>query len=317
MGSRREGAAPLASAVSLDAVAVFVEVVRARSFTGAARHLGLPKSTVSVRVAELEERLGVALLHRTTRRVQPTPAGESYFTAAARSITELHAAGQEASRTQEEPSGSLRVTSTGFGNGPIGDCIADYLARYPKVSVELWLTEQRLDLLAENVDVAFRIGPVEGDPKLTAHRLGSVELGLYASPAYLQEHGEPAHPDAIDRHAILISSKRRRIQLVHVDGRRCELKLSPRFTSNNMAAIRHQALRGVGVAVLARGLVESEVQAGDLIRVLDGWSLGTASVHLVYAKQRHLPRRVRLFVDLALAQMRPAAEGIRPRRSPG
>ncbi|RYE93150.1 MAG: LysR family transcriptional regulator, partial [Myxococcales bacterium] len=144
MASRREPTP--ARAASLDAVAVLVEVVRARSFTGAARALGLPKSTVSVRVAELEAHLGVTLLHRTTRRVQPTPAGEAYFAAVARSLADLHAAGLEATQTQSAPSGLLRVTGTGAGTGDLGDRIAEYLALYPGVSVDLVLTNQRLDL---------------------------------------------------------------------------------------------------------------------------------------------------------------------------
>lgn len=310
----RDRASPLAPrAASLDAVAVFVEVVRARSFTGAARALGLPKSTVSVRVTELEAQLGVTLLLRTTRRVEPTTAGEAYFAAAARSLADLQAAGLEASQAQTEPSGLLRVTCTGVGSGYVGDHIAEYLALYPRVSVDLRVTEQLIDLLSEGIDVAFRIGPLGDETALTAHRIDSTELALYASPAYLRRHGTPAHPRDLERHALLLISKHPRLRLQRpADRERHEVQAPPRFVANHVAALRHQALRDVGVAVLPSSLAEDDRRAGALVRLLDGWIVAHVPVHLVYARQRHLPQRVRLFVELVLQRMSRAA----PRRAP-
>lgn len=315
MPSRREPTP--ARAASLDAVAVFVEVVRARSFTGAARALGLPKSTVSVRVAELEAHLGVTLLHRTTRRVQPTPAGEAYFASAARSLADLHAAGLEATHAQSAPSGVLRVTGTGAGTGDIGDRIAEYLALYPGVSVDLVLTNQRLDLLGEGIDVAFRIGALGDDPTLTAHRIGTVDLALYASPGYLRARPAPSHPRDLDDHALLVTANRPTMRLVHADGSRHTMRLVPRFTSNHVAALRHQILRGSGIGVQPIAVGDGDVRSGALVRVLDGWSFGTSPVNLVYLRQRHLPRRVRLFVDLVLERARAAKAGARGHRSAG
>jgi len=286
--------------VSLDGVVVFVEVVRARSFSEAARRLGLPKSTVSVRIAELEARLGVALLHRTTRKVSATPAGEAYFAAAARSIAELQAAEVEASQAQAEPSGVLRITSAGVDTGHVGERIAEFLARYPLVTVDLFMSDRKLDLLAEGIDVAFRIGVVSDVPNLTARRIGLVQRALYASASYLRELKAPAQPKELESHALLLAKPEGELALVHKTGSRATVKLQPRFVANHPVALRHQALRGRGIALLPSHIGDEDVRAGTLKRVLADWATPSVPVSVVYAKQRYLPQRVRLFVDHVL-----------------
>jgi len=288
------------AALSLDAVAIFVEVVRAKSFSEAARRLGLPKSTVSVRISELEARLGVALLLRTTRKVQATPAGEAYFAVAARSIADLRTAEVEASHAQAEPSGIIRITSAGVMIGNVSERITEFLALYPQVSIEHLLSDQAIDLLSEGVDVAFRIGTVADDPNLTARRIGSADQGLYASSAYLRRQPAPAQPKELDAHVLLLPSNRREVLLVRADGGRATVHASPRFVSNHPTALRHQALRGQGIALLPTGMAEEDVRSGTLRRVLGEWTTAPMPVSLVYATQRYLPHRVRLFVDSVL-----------------
>ena len=299
--------------MGLDAVAVFVEVVRARSFTAAAKALGLPRSTVSLRVTELEARLGVTLLHRTTRRVQPTPAGEAYFASAARSLADLQAAGVEASQAQTEPSGVLRVTSSSDGVGHVNDRITEFLALHPRISVDLWLTDRKIDLLSEGVDVAFRIGTLGDDPTLIAHRIDTAHLGLYASPAYLRQHPAPSHPRDLPGHDLMMFTRRASFSMTR-EREKLEIEAAPRFVANSAVALRHQARHGAGIALLPAVLVEDDLRPGSLVRVLDGWIGGTVPIHLVYTRQRYLPHRVRLFIELVLARARQrSAKKRRPR----
>lgn len=288
----------------LDAVAIFVEVVRAKSFSEAARRLGMPKSTVSVRVAELETRLGVSLLHRTTRRVQPTAAGQTFFAAAARTLVDLRTAEIEATQAQADPSGSLRVTSAGTAIGNVGERIAEFMRLYPKIRVELLLTDERLDLLAEGIDVAFRIGPTGDEPNLTARAIGSAEQALFASPAYLRQHKAPTHPRELSQHLLLLPPARRELALVGANGVRFSARQSPRFLAAHPVALRQQALRDHGIALLPRPLGEEDVNSGALRRVLPEWTTAPMPVSLVYATGPYLPHRVRLFVDFVFAASR-------------
>ncbi|MET0391112.1 MAG: LysR family transcriptional regulator [Polyangiales bacterium] len=287
--------------VSLDAVAIFVEVVKAKSFSEAARRLQLPKSTVSVRVAELETRLGIALLHRTTRKVTVTPAGEAYFVTAARSIAELQAAELEAAQAQAEPSGRLRITAPGADTGHVGDRIAEFLARHPRVSIELVMTDRKVDMLAENIDVAFRIGTLGDAPNLTARRIGYVHRALYASPDYLREHKPPTHPRELAAHALLLGKVEPELSLARNDGARASVRLQARFIANHPAGLRQQALRGHGIALLPSHMGDEDVRSSALRRVLPDWTTPSVPVSIVFPKQRYLPQRVRLFVDHVMA----------------
>lgn len=286
--------------VSLDAIAIFVEVVRARSFSEAARRLGIPKSTVSVRVAELEARLGVALVHRTTRKVQATQAGEAYFASAERTLADLHSAEIEVSRAQHEPSGILRVTSAGFETGDVSRHLAAYSALYPQVHVDLLLTDQKLDLVTHGIDVGFRIGAIADTPSLIARRIGSVQRALYAAPGYLKQQRAPTEPSELARHALLLPKLDGELTLVHTDGGRTSLQLSARIVANHPAALRYQVLRGLGIALLPTNSADEDVQSGLMRRVLADWATPLVPVSVLYAAQRYLPQRVRLFVDLVL-----------------
>lgn len=285
--------------MDLDGVDVFVRVVEAGSFSEAARRLRMPKSTVSLRIARLEKRLGVLLLKRTTRSVRPTEAGFAYFNTATRVLSDLRAVEDDVKREQGEPRGTLRVSSTGTGAGPVGELITAFLAKYPDISVDLHLSERQVDLLVENVDVAIRFGKIDDDDRLVAKRVGTVHRKLFASPAYLARRAMPHHPRDLQEHTVLLPARARELSIVNERGVRFRAPIAGRFTSNRLSALHHQTIAGIGIALLPVIVVASDVQRGLLVPVLPEWSSDPAPVHLLYAKQRFVPQKVRAFVEFA------------------
>lgn len=286
--------------MELDSIGVFVHVVRAGSFAEAARRLGMPKSTVSLRVAELERRLAVSLLKRTTRRLHLTEAGGAYFAACEQALAQIEAADEVARSGQERPRGLLRISAApGMGTGGIGDAIASFLREHAEISVDLQLTSRRVDLAAENVDLAIRAGRLE-DSTLKARRLWSGVFRLYASPAYLQGRPAPQHPRDLKQHACLCfttSAEKGQTFDLRCAGKRVRVAASGRFSSNQIDAVRHQALRGQGVAFLPEEACARELERGGLSAVLPEWSSAPVHVYLVYPDQRFLPAKVKAFVE--------------------
>jgi DNA-binding transcriptional LysR family regulator len=293
--------------VNLDGIDMLVRVVEAGSFSEAARRLGMPKSTVSLRIAQLEKRLGVVLLKRTTRSVLPTEAGAAYVATAARVLSELRAVEEDVKRAQGEPRGVLRISFVGTGDGPVGALITAFLARYPEITVDLHLAEHRVDLLAEDVDVAIRIGTID-DANLVAKRVGTSYRKLFAAPAYLERRGAPDHPRDLRAHEMLAPVARREMELVNERGARVRIALRGRFTANRMSALRYQALAGAGIAGLPVAMAAEDVRRGALCPVLPAWRSDADPIHVVYAKQRFVPQKVRAFVDFA-ARALPGAFG--------
>lgn len=290
--------------VSMDSIEVFVQVVRAGSISEAARRLGMPKSTVSLRLAELESRLGVALLKRTTRKVEPTDAGAAYFATAARVLSELRAAEEDVSGVQNEPRGRLRIsTSASLGVGPVGHWVTELLRRHPQLEIELHLSEHRIDLLAEGFDIAVRTGRLADDARLRAKRLGSSYLKLFASPRYLHERQTPRHPRDLEAHDFVCAPSRDHLELVHEDGERVHVQLKGQFRSHQLVALRHQAIAGVGIVSLPTAAAEEEVRRGLLTPLLTEWGSDAVPVHVVYAKQRFVPAKVRAFLELAAQEL--------------
>ena len=283
--------------VDLDGIDVFVRVVQAGTFSEAARQLGMPKSTVSLRVARLEKRLGVSLLKRTTRSVVPTEAGAAYFATATRVLAELRAAEESVTRAQDELRGTLRISTMGTGGGLIGDLVTAFLARYPRIGVELHLSEHRVDLLAENFDVALRIGRLGHDAGLVAKRIGTSYRKMFASPSYLARHPAIGHPRDLEGHQLLRPTGKHEIELVNERGARFRVPLGGRFSANRVTALRHQALAGIGIAHLPAGLATDDVRTGALCPVLPEWRSDLDPIHLVYPKQPFVPQRVRAFLE--------------------
>lgn len=286
--------------------AVFVRVVQAGSFSAAARQLGLPTSTISTRVARLEKRLGVTLLQRTTRKLNLTEAGALYFEHASMGLGYLLEAEAALDEARQQPQGVLKVTAPAdLGDVLLGSLIAQMQQTYPALSLELMLTQSYVDLVAEGVDVAIRTGELR-DSSLIAKSLGTIQWALFASPNYLQEAGQIATPTDLAQHqCVQFTSMGRHHWELQRGTTAIRVPLAARTLVNSIGVVRAMAESGQGVALLPTFICQPTVQAGGLQRVLPEWRGQADAVHLVYPKQRFMPPKLRGFIDLAVAQLKP------------
>jgi DNA-binding transcriptional LysR family regulator len=285
-------------------MAVLTKVVDAASFAAAARHFRISPAMVSRHVQALEARLGVRLLNRTTRRVSVTEAGQEYYERSVRILAEVEDAENVASKLQIAPRGLLRATaSVSFGMRYIAPAIADYLMKYPDVSVELSLDDHYVDLLDQRFDLAVRVGNL-AESSLIARKLGSVETVLCASPAYIAANGSPRAPRDLHQHNCLVYtySTRQNVWRFFDEQRKEEaIHISGRFLANNADALLVLALKGAGVILAPDYIVENDLLAGNLVRLLPGYRTQQTPIHAIYAHRRAIPPKIRAFVDF-LAQ---------------
>jgi DNA-binding transcriptional LysR family regulator len=254
----------------LEAMNAFAKVVAAGSYAEAARRLGLTRSAVSKAVMELEQILGARLLDRTTRRVTPTEAGLAYYERVASILADVEETELQISRLHEEPRGVLKVNAPmSFGILYLGDAIAEFMARYPELRLELVLNDRFIDPLEEGVDVTIRIGSLS-DSSLIARRLAPARRALVAAPAYLAHHGTPETPADLVNHRCLAYGHMaavHRWQLLQ-EGQVVNVQISAALCSNNGEVLRAAALAGNGIANLPTFLVGPGIAAGQLVPVL-------------------------------------------------
>lgn len=286
--------------------AVFVRVVQAGSFSAAARLLGLPTSTVSTRVARLEQRLGVTLLQRTTRRLHLTEAGTLYFEHASTGLGYLMEAEAALDEARQQPQGTLKMTAPAdLGDALFGHLLAETQARYPALSLELWLTERYVDLVAEGVDVAIRMGELR-DSSMIAKSLGTIQWALFASPAYLQQAAPITSPVELAQHpCVQFTPMGRHHWDVQRGSNDLRVPLSGRLLVNNIGVVKTMAESGQGVALLPTFICQPSVLQGGLQRILPEWRGQADDVHLVYPRQRFMPPKLRGFIDLAVTALKP------------
>jgi DNA-binding transcriptional LysR family regulator len=299
--------------MDLNQVRVFVQVVEAGSFTAAGTRLGMPKSTVSARVSQLEEHLGVRLLQRTTRSLGLTDAGAAFFDRCARIVADLDEAERSITDLAAAPRGTLRVTAPiEFSMSILGDLVAGFGERFPEVSIEVVVSDRVVDLVDEGIDLAIRAGRLK-ESSLIARRLARITTHLWASPGYLERHGTPKSPRQLERHAcLLFSSLPEPDQWSLHDRRGKEVAVRVRgvLSVNSLHTVRDAAARGMGIALLPLFLTSGEDSAG-LTRVLPAWSGAESALHAVYPSSRYLSPKVRAFVDyLGAAMSRPPWDAV-------
>lgn len=289
----------------LNEMAIFVHVVEAGSFTGAAKNLGLPKSTVSRKITQLEERLGVRLIQRTTRSLRLTDTGNAYYNHCARILSEIEEANIAVTQMQSTPTGTLRITAPVlFGSTVLSSLIAEYMEQHPQVSIDLVLSDQKLDLVQEGIDIAFRIGQLE-DSSLIGRHLGDVRGLLCASPEYLAQQGSPQHPSELTSHTLLSAPEWNNWSLVGPNKEEFSVQVKPRLQVNDFASLYTLALSGVGIAPLPMLIAASAIRSGNLVPVLCDWPFEANPIHALYPSNRHLSAKVRSFVDFVIESVRP------------
>lgn len=300
--------------MDLNLVAAFVSVVDQQSFTNAAKALGLPKSSVSRRVTELEEQLGVQLLHRTTRKLALTEAGRTYYEQAEKALTELQSAAESASGMDTEARGIVRVTApVDIGVMGIADIVAEFLREYPDIHVDLSLSSKVVDLVEEGFDIGIRAGKSR-DASLVARRLGTSGLGLYASPEYLKTHGRPKSLEDLTGHdCVLFRGKHGKAlwRLEGPGGEPASVEVRGRVNVDEMLFVRQAVGVGLGIGLLPTIVIASCSRAQSLEpveRILPDYSVGGADVAVVTPSGPKRPRRVTILRDFLVERLAPRCE---------
>jgi DNA-binding transcriptional LysR family regulator len=281
---------------------LFARIVEAGSFSMAAQRLDLPKSTVSRRISLLEASLGERLLQRTTRKLVLTEFGASLLEHARKLAEEVEAASALAQHRQAAPSGKLRISMPNdFANVGMTELLARFTERYPAVTLELDLSPRRVDLVAENFDVAIRMGDLPEDSTLAARRVALERFGLYAAPAYIARRGLPEQPDDLLQHELLciLSRSGGAAQWVLQRGKvRWERELRARLTANSPELLARIACSGAGIAASSDLFVAPYLKKGELVRVLPEWDLPAATGWAVFPGRRLMPAKTRVFLDM-------------------
>jgi DNA-binding transcriptional LysR family regulator len=286
---------------------VFQRTAEARSFTAAAERLGMSKSMVSQRIAELEARLGVRLINRTTRRLSLTEAGQAFLERSRRVIEEVLEAEEAASRHGAALSGTLRIAAPlSFALLHLRPAILDFMAAHPGLAVQLDMDDRVVDLVQGGYDLAIRIGRL-ADSSLVARRVAPSRTLCCAAPAYLEARGQPDHPSALAGHeALLYAGSSRGDQWTFlIEGEWTPVPVRGRLQANSGDMLLSAALAGFGVALLPTFIVGPHVERGELVPILSDYPTREGAIHAVWPQSRLVPARVRAFTDFLCARVGP------------
>lgn len=284
---------------------LFARIVECGSISLAADRLQLPKSTVSRRLSQLEGVLGERLLQRTTRKLVLTEFGASLLDHARKVAEETEAAGALAQHRQQAPSGLLRVSMPGdFANYAMDRVLARFLEQYPAISLELDLSPRRVDLVAENFDLAIRMGALPDDATLAARPVAISRIGLFAAPSYTAVHGLPEHPDDLFKHDLLSLPRAQSGQsgmtrwTLHRGKTVWERELPVRMKANSPELLVRMACAGAGIAFGTELFARKFLQSGELVRILPEWCIPAVTGWAVFPGRRLMPAKTRAFLDM-------------------
>jgi len=270
----------------------FIRVVEAGSISGAADRLGVAKSAVSRRLKELEEHLGVELFHRTTRRMNLTDTGRTYYHQSVRILEDVLEAELATSQAHGELQGSLKVAlPLSFGLMHMGPAINDFLQEHPQIEFDLDFNDREIDLIQEGFDLAIRIAKLP-DSSLIARRLAPIQAVMCASPDYLDRMGTPVVPEDLLTHHCLVYNLLRDYETWHFQDNKGNLlsaKINPYLKSSNGEFLRAAAVNGLGITYIPAFIMYKEIERGRLVPIIEAYA--------IYPQTRHLSQRVRAFVD--------------------
>jgi DNA-binding transcriptional LysR family regulator len=283
----------------LNDIAIFVKVAQFESFSRAAHSLGMPVSTVSRRVSELEQQLGVTLLQRTTRKLTLTAQGRDYFHQCAEPLNVLSDAERVLTQTQNKPEGSLKITvPVTLRERPFLDFISDFMKSYPQITIDLYITNEFLDFVAQNVDMGIRFGPLQ-DSTLIASKLGTTIRYLVATPGYLEGRDTPKTPEDLKAHqCVLMNGKNGETTWDLENGTEAiSLRVSGPISSRDFHTVSYFTHRGHGIGLLPFTYCDALIRNGDLVRLLPDWASPRIPVHVLYPTRKFMPAKLRVFLD--------------------
>jgi DNA-binding transcriptional LysR family regulator len=278
----------------------FVLLAKLGSLSATARELGVTPPAATRRLAQMEQRLGVRLANRSTRKVSLTSEGELYLAQATQIVADIRAMEESVSSSRAAPKGLLRVNATlGFGRTSIAPLVSRFARRHPEVDVQLQLTDRAINLVEEAYDLGIRFGELP-DTRLTARRIMSNRRFLCAAPAYLKRHGTPATPEDLAQHACILHRQNDEAYATWrlAKGRRTEtVKVRGRLSSNDGDVVLGWALDGHGILVRSEWDAAKYLDSGRLAAVLPDWHLPSADLYAYYPSRQHQPAKVRAFID--------------------
>ncbi len=293
----------------LDGISVFVDVAEAGSFALAAQRLGVTRSAVGKIVARLEQRLGVRLFVRTTRRQTLTEDGQIYYERCLRALAELEAAEEAFEGGRRAPAGRLRISvPVLLGRHCIAPVMLRLMQKYPSLQIEMSFNDRVADLVEEGYDLAVRVGTLPDSSKLVARRLGVQRMGICAAPSYLVRHGTPVNAEQLAQHAGIAYNNGGRDapwELQGDDGEIHEVRADCRLHLDDLQAINDAAVAGAGLAWLPCWMILHELRQQRLSLVMGADQLVASPIHVVWPQARHLPSKVRAAIDALVEEVPP------------
>jgi len=287
---------------SFGAIPIFVAVIEQGGFSAAARSLGITKSAVSKRVTLLEQQLGVKLLHRTTRKLSLTEAGEHYFSYAVKANNAAKDAHDAVTQLQGEPQGRLRISSPmSFGRLHVAPFIPEFLKRYPKISIDLVMDDKVVDLVGGGFDIAIRTGKL-ANSALFARKLAPFNSVLCASPTYLKEFGYPRSLADLKNHNCLLFSYSNDIKYwTFIDaGIEQEIEITGNYQANNSEALHDAIAQGLGIGRLPTFVAGPDIKSGKLIQLFPEYKMAQNTFYAVFLERQYMPAKVRAFLDFSI-----------------
>lgn len=271
----------------------------AGGFSKASIETGIPKSTLSRKVTDLESRLGVTLVHRTTRQLRLTRAGETFYQTCRQALATLEEAEESVLNEISMPRGTVRITTPAEMGTDFAKVIAKFQRQYPLINLEIELTNRQVNLVQEGFDLALRAGKLE-DSSLKAKKVSEGHFVLVASPDYLARHKVIKAPEDLNEHQLIVFTGRlepSKWKLISQEGKNFELKVVDQLRVSSAQFCRGLTIEGAGVCFLPQSLVKDSIQSGELSRVLPKWTGMKSMYHLVYPPEKKMTQKVRLLID--------------------
>lgn len=287
---------------SFGAIPVFVAVVESGGFSPAARVLGISKSAVSKRITQLESDLGVKLLHRTTRQLSLTEAGEHFFEHAVIANTAARDAEDAVSQLQGDPKGKLRInTPMSFGRLHLAPLIPEFLKRYPEISIDMVMDDRIMDIVREGYDVAIRAGDLP-DSSLIARKLAPLKNVLCCSPDYLKKNKKPSSIAELADHNCLVFTYSQDVKewTFQLDNQIYTVEVTGNYQVNNSEALREALINGLGIGRLPTFVAGPDLKSGKLVSLFDEYRMPDKTIYAVFPERKYLPAKVRAFLDFSI-----------------